>query len=176
MPDKVTGEIVNYAEFEAKVKRALAVVGDLTPAFVSVASDWYRSNEQAFIVDDGPGQYEDLSETYKGQKIRRLGYAYPILKYSGRLQNSVVVANSGDSVREITPKSMILGTNVDYGIYHQSSGPREKMPYRPFLINKDLQGSHMHIYSAGIMRWNRIIETFVTRQIQRIYPGALKWH
>ena len=50
------------------------------------------------------------------------------------------------------------------------------MPYRPFLINKDLQGSHMHIYSAGIMRWNRIIETFVTRQIQRIYPGALKWH
>jgi phage gpG-like protein len=34
-------------------------------------------------------------------------------------------------VEEVGPDRLVWGSRVPYGVYHQSSAPRTKIPYRP---------------------------------------------
>jgi hypothetical protein len=185
----VKGELVLTPSFFRKVALALSVTGDLKVPFMLIASDWYKDNRQIENLK-GPGMYPDYKgerddtakESYapRGKKVkdgltpymrkkkREVGFVYPLLKYTGRLLRSITVPGAEDAVMIVGPKSLVLGTSVDYAIYHQSAAPRKKMPYRPMIFNKAVYGGHANIYQSRIKRYNRILEVYIRKKMRSI--------
>lgn len=185
---KIDAELVGYAEFQKRVQSAVKAVGDLSPAFNSIANDWLKNNRQIFRLKS-KGQYKDLSTKpffaywertarfrkfyeggYKQMKKEKYGFAYPILKATGKLEKSLTDRNDPNCIVVLDSKSLIMGTNVEYGIYHQSARPRTKIPYRPFIINKEgvsTPTGKIDTWGKQSARWLRIIETYVSRQINK---------
>ena len=166
----ITGELVNFNEFTAKVNRAIAAVSDLSPVFLTIANDWYKDNHR--VIPEGgekqrEGQYEDLSDAYAEYKESTLGWTYPILRFDGWLAASITVPGSDGSLCVIGKQSLTLGTLIPYAIYHQSSAPRHKMPYRPFIFNKRVTGTYRNIYEQRYKRNLRSLETFVKNQVAK---------
>lgn len=137
----------NDKRFELAINRAIQEVQDLTIPFKQIAKDFYRS-ERAIFKLKGPGQYPDIggfnrneivgsrtrAEIAADRKEARFGFVYPLLKASGALEASVTTPDSPYSVLQINKQNMVLGTTIPYGIYHQSDGPRRKIPLRKFLF------------------------------------------
>lgn len=138
MAESFTSYIVdNDKSFKAAIQRAVDASGDLRVPFGLIAADFYRS-EQAIFALKSPGQYPDYvggeKSRYASAKEKKKGFRYPLLVYSGRLAASMLgPANSG-SINTIGPTTMLIGTSVPYGIYHQSDQPRTKIPLRKFLF------------------------------------------
>ena len=167
MPEPVSVKI-EYRQLQKRIASAVKAVSDLSPAFVSIASDWYRNNQLSFFVTTGAGLYQDLNEKYKIRKMKAVGFVYPILVFSGRLKDSVTNAGSGETIRQINATSMTLGSTVPYGVYHQSTEPRTVMPYRPFIINQTLKGEKMLIFKTAVKRWTRIIDSYIKRKLKTV--------
>lgn len=120
--------------FKQAVISASQAVGDLTVPFQQITKSWYQGNKAIFSLK-GPGQYQDLSPDYKKQKQKNYGFIYPILRAGGTLEDSITNASSEKTISRIINKNILeLGTSVDYGVYHQSLEPRNKIPFRPFLF------------------------------------------
>ena len=182
---KYDAELVGYGEFQTRIKKAIDAVGDLSPAFNSIANDWLKNNRQIFRLKS-KGQYKDLSTKpfvafwerdkrfrkfweggYKEFKKAKYGNEYPILKATGKLEKSLTDRNDPNAVIVLDKSTLIMGTNVPYGIYHQSSKPRTRIPYRPFIINKEGVSTPTGIidtWGKQSARWLRIIETYVKKQ------------
>lgn len=62
---------------------------------------------------------------------RRLGQDVRILRATGRLFESLVDSSSSDHVESIGREVLRWGSNVAYGVYHQSRRPRRVIPFRP---------------------------------------------
>jgi phage gpG-like protein len=93
----------------------------------------------------GGVRWPDLNEEYAARTHRSVGQR--ILRLTERLYGSLVGAGPGstaargisgrfvtgasDHIEEITVDSLRWGSSVPYGVYHQSSAPRSKIPYRP---------------------------------------------
>lgn len=63
-----------------------------------------------------------------------MGFTYPLLVRTGRLAKSMLGPSNAGSISKVTPLSLVFGTSVDYGIYHQSDVTRRKIPLRKFLF------------------------------------------
>jgi len=163
-----TIELKNAEEFRAALTRASAKVADLTIPLQLIAQDWFDSNAAIFSLK-GPGQYPDLSPTYKKAKQRQWGFIYPILKASGRLENSITDPGSPDSINEIRNKNtLIIGTAVPYGVYHQSDGPRKKLPLRKFLfIGPESQFTNKGRIAGRLERWTSILNDYVIQKMDQ---------
>lgn len=159
-------KIENDVKFRASLAAAKLAVGDLTIPLTLIAKDFYKS-EKAIFKLKGPGGYDDLKKETKEAK-RRGGFSvYPILKRTGRLEGSVTDPTHPDAVNQIINKSiLVIGTTVEYGIYHQSDRPRSKIPLRKFLFigpesrfaNSDQQGR--------VGRWTNILQGFVMQKLK----------
>lgn len=184
----VSYSVVADKAFVAQLERAKSVCDDLRIPFGQIVKDFHRS-EKAIFQLKGPGQYPDfkgkkVKETwktpgnpamrtrageltaYQNFKKRAAGFVYPLLKFSGKLEDSVTGEGSG-SIVEIGKQTLAIGTSVRYGVYHQSDDTRSKIPLRKFLFvgpesvkyasNKDLTGR--------LERWNNILNTFILRKM-----------
>lgn len=125
--------VENDEKFSRAIERSIGAVKDLKKPFAMIAKDFRKSRTAIFTLK-GPGAYPDLSPKYKKRKERIMGSAYPILKFSGALADSVTNEGDGNNITRINADSMELGTAVSYGIYHQSDSPRSKIPLRKFLF------------------------------------------
>ena len=123
----------NDRKFRDALKRASEVTQDLRVPFSLILSDFYRS-EQAIFNLKSAGQYPVISPKYGDAKQAAVGFKYPLLVRSGRLSASVLGPNNPGSVANVGPLSLIFGTSVPYGVYHQSDAPRSKIPLRKFLF------------------------------------------
>lgn len=154
-----------------------------------IASDWYKDNKQIGNLQ-GPGMYPDYvgdrDDTAKEQISKRgkkvkdgmtpymrrkqnaVGFVYPLLKFTGRLLQSITVPGAEDSVMIVGPKTLVLGTLVDYAIYHQSAAPRKKMPYRPMIFNKAVYGGHANIFQSRMKRYTRILDVYTRKKMRSI--------
>ena len=165
--------IENDRAFAAALDRATEQVSDLRFAFGDIARDWFKSNAAQFSLRDR-GQYPPLDPVYAKRKRRLAGRAIPILVgplrgggVSGRLRDSVTGTPNQDSVIQIGKQSMILGTTVPYGIYHQSDAPRQKIPLRKFLfIGPEAPASASSEVKGRLERWLKILETEVDRKLR----------
>lgn len=171
----------NDGKFQAAIKRAKTVTDDLTIPLTLISKDFYRSEKAIFQLQSA-GQYPDLggfnpSQIRPGQKLnnrelakkkkqKKWGFIYPILRGSGRLEASVTNAEDKNAVNQIVNKrTLIIGTTVDYAIYHQSDDPRKKLPQRKFLFigpessfaNSDQQGR--------VGRWLNILNSFILKKL-----------
>lgn len=182
---------VNSKEYDNAVKEALKKVSDLRPVFIQIAREFYKANRAIFTLKSA-GKYVDFTgkkirmtwspdrgrpsartrngdyTVYQWNKERKTGLkrGYPLLKYSGRLEKSITQQGSGEAITEITKKSVILGSAVPYGVFHQYG--TKVLPMRQFLFvdpattiwNGNVQ------FSRRNEAWVKAIDTFVARSMK----------
>lgn len=104
---------------------ALKTIGDQMARYYS--SESFASQGGVF-----GSAWADLSPIY----AKRKGKLFPgrgILVATGNMQDSFT-ADSDNS-------SLYVTNTAEYAVYHQSTEPRSKMPYRPFMaVNDDVKG------------------------------------
>jgi len=155
------------ADFDKKFAKALKDAGkkvqDLRVPLNLIRASWFRSNNAIFSLS-GPGQYKDLSEKYKVLKQKDAGFIYPILKRSGDLARSITNPSDENAIGKVLKdnQTLLVGTKVPYGVYHQSTKPRTVMPRRPFLFASAEQVAPSKI-NERIGSWTTIIEDWVAQ-------------
>lgn len=118
-------------DLQATLKAAREQISDFTIPFKLIGQQWFKSN-RAIADLKSPGKYQDLSPAYKKAKQRSWGFIYPILKASGRLLSSITSPGSESINLIINKQTLLLGSTVPYGIYHQLG--TAKMPARPWIL------------------------------------------
>jgi phage gpG-like protein len=119
-------------EFQKAIAKVVKEVDDLTIPFQEMTRSWFKSNRAIFALKS-PGKYTDLTANYKKQKVKAVGFIYPILKRSGRLADSITKPDSSDAITEIiNKKTLVLGSKVPYGSAHQFG--TKVLPQRPWIL------------------------------------------
>lgn len=160
-------EIDNDADFQKSIFDSLKVVDNLSFAFGQIARDFFKSNTAIFSLKN-EGKYPSLKEKY--QKVKDAKYGrQPILVASGKLRDSLTKKPNSDSIKNIGRKTLVLGTKVKYGIYHQSDAPRTKIPLRKFLfIGPEAPKFAPSRVTGRLQRWLAIIDTDVSRRLAKV--------
>ena len=167
---------INSEQYDEAVKEALKNVKSLKPVFIQIAREFYKTNRAIFTLKSA-GKYTDFKgklgrdgmTPYQRFKNRVIGNrGYPLLKLTGRLEESITVRGSAEAVEEMSDSSLVIGTRVPYGIYHQSEMARSKIPYRPFLF---LDPATTAVAPDGSLSrrseaWVRMINQYVMRSMK----------
>lgn len=155
-------KVDNDRRFREALRAAGEQVSDLTIPLTLIARDFYKSEKAIFSLQ-GPGQYPDLSTAYKASKLKAVNFVYPILKRSGRLASSVTDPSSSDAINQIINKNtLVIGTKVSYGVFHQSDAPRKKIPLRKFLfIGPEAPKFATSDQMGRLQRWTQILADYV---------------
>lgn len=177
------------SDFDKFVADAVKQVGDLRPAFIQIAREFYKANKAIFALK-GPGQYEDftgptIAQTWKNpgrpdkrvrdgnltayqyakQKATGLPKGYPLLKFSGALEGSLTNESDPKTVNIVSKESLTIGTTVPYGKFHQY-GTR-KMPMRPILFvdPSTTVWAGSPAFSRRNAAWAKAINNYVLRSL-----------
>lgn len=167
----ISYSVSNDAAFKAALARASASVSDLRIPFALIARDFYRS-QQAIFKLSGPGQYPDFKNggsqsRYAKAKLKAVGFQYPLLVRSGRLAASFGGPGAPLNVTKIEKLSLTMGTDVEYGSYHQSDAPRSKIPLRKFLfIGPEAKRFATSDQMGRLERWNNILNDHVLKAMK----------
>jgi len=147
--------------FKAALRKAGKEVQDLTVPLSSIRASWFRSNNAIFALKSA-GKYDDLSDIYKEQKQKKVGFIYPILQSSGRLKKSITDPSNGEAIGKIESdkQTLSLGTKVPYGIFHQMG--TVKMPQREFVFAGAEQVAPDEI-NKRVEIWTQIISDWVNQ-------------
>jgi phage gpG-like protein len=180
----VSYSVDNDMKFRKAVAAARDAVKDLTIPLTLIAKDFFKS-ERAIFQLSGPGLYPDLSTKpffafweqgelrreypggYKEYKQAKAGFVYPILKLSGALERSLTDPTDSNAVNFIVNKNtLIVGTRLQYAIYHQSDAPRTKIPLRKMLF----VGPEAPRWAVGdqvgrLERWLGILNGFLEQKM-----------
>ena len=164
----ITSYIVeNDRAFSAALKDAAKKGTDLRVALTLIRDDWRKANKAQFNLV-GEGQYPPLSAKYAERKAIKHPGA-PILVATGRLRDSLTIrGGTVDSISQIGKLSMILGTKVPYGIFHQSDGPRDRLPLRKFLFIGPEGRTRGDGTRGKLERWVAIIGAEMERQLKTV--------
>ena len=108
--------------------------GDLTDAMRDVAVIMRRASEQQFATEGGHTgeKWPELAVSTQRDRIRH-GFPpkHPILVRTHRAIDSLTRAADPEHIEEPSADSLRFGSTVPYLVYHQSSRPRHKIPFRP---------------------------------------------
>ena len=162
----------NDKRFRNALKKASEVTQDLRVPFGLILSDFYKS-QQAIWKLKGPGKYPPFKgpkdpktgkTKYQAQKIKKVGFDYPLLVRTGALAASLSGPNNKGSVSKITNLSLIFGSSISYGIFHQSDEPRKKIPLRKFLfIGPEAPRFASSDQIGRLERWTGYIDDHIAR-------------
>lgn len=190
MAEAFTSYIVdNDRRFRDAIQRAADATGDLRLPFALILADFYKS-EQAIFALKGPGQYPPFKNSvratslskkltgirrgqgydvtkspYQREKIKKVGFDYPLLVRTGSLSASLLSASAKGAVAIIGPTELTIGTTIQYGVYHQSDSPRKKIPLRKFLfIGPEASQFATSDQQGRPERWMNILNDHVLKQ------------
>lgn len=172
----------NDEEFRKSIDAALNAVGDLRTPFNLIANDFYRSQKAIFQLT-GPGQYPPFKRSagayksgkfstqtesqYQARKKKAVGFDYPLLVRSGKLAASLAGPGNSGNVTVISPLTLILGTTIAYGVYHQSDEPRRVIPLRKFLfIGPEAPRFAIGDTKGRLQRWTGYLTDYVERKMR----------
>lgn len=135
-------------QFSRAFSRFGDAVEDFTEAFEQIADDFYEGEEHMFSSGgSGAGGWAPLAAS----TVARKGSS-EILVETGILEDSLTSRSGAFSRFDLRPKRLEMGTQVPYGIYHQTGTSR--MPARPPVKLAEDQKSqwvqilHAHIVAA----------------------------
>lgn len=151
-----------------KLREAQKKVRDLTIPLTLIAQDFFKSRRAIFKLKS-EGQYPDLNEVYKERKQNEVGFAYPILKYSGRLEKSITnPAHPEAIINIVNKKALDVGTKVPYGIFHQEG--TKNIPQRKFLFvgPESIKNAGGDSFKGTAQRWAGIIDNYLADQLSLI--------
>lgn len=167
----------NDRKFRNAINRASRAVDDLRVPFGLIQKDFYRSEKSIFGLKSA-GQYPDFKDggsesRYAKAKLKRVGFKYPLLVYSGALAASLLNPSAAGAVAQATSNSLTIGTTIPYGIYHQSDQPRHRIPLRKFLFI----GPEAPTFATSDMmgrpeRWLNILNDFVLKKARQEIGSA----
>jgi phage gpG-like protein len=107
---------------------------DLTEQMRDVATILRRASEAQFDTEGAHTgeKWPELAISTQRDRARH-GFPpkHPILQRTHRLMDSLTRAVDPDHIEEPSADSLRFGTRVPYAVYHQSSRPRHKIPFRP---------------------------------------------
>lgn len=179
---KATGfdwAIENQRAFESKLDELGKATSDFRIPFGLISMDWYRSNRKLFTLQS-KGLYQDLSPSrgedgnptttsnYKDQKLKDVGFIYPILVgKTGRLSSSILNKGHKDAVLFIGRKELQMGSSTPYAKYHQSDAARSKIPQRKFIFidGGPADKSSDSSINGRRERWLNIIDTHISQLV-----------
>jgi len=123
-----------YFEVEGDVQLARSLsrfgnsVKDYRPAFRDIIKLFYEMEKKQFESEGGYGSggWAPLSADYDEWKAKNFP-GKPILQLTGKLM-SALTNKTGETIQEIEPLLLKLGTNLKYGLFHQTG--TKKMPAR----------------------------------------------
>lgn len=185
---------VDTIKVTRSLQEAANTVGDLRPAFIAITKTWLKGNKSLFKLKSA-GRFADyvgpkVRETwkdpgipenrtrdgnltaYQNAKKKKVGFVYPMLKFTGRLEKSITDGGSPEFINVISKLSLTLGSAVPYGIYHQSEEPRKtRLPMRKFLFI-DPTNVNADPEAAFDTKYRKIIEDFVNRTLGKAGIGA----
>lgn len=166
MPIATSYSVDNDRKFTRALNALAALTDDLTIPLTLISKDFYRS-EQAIFNLKGPGRFPDLALSTKAHKKRAGKPVYPILVFSGKLKKSMTEPNSEGSINEIiNNKTLVIGTRIPYGIFHQEG--TKKMPMRKFLfIGPEAPTFADDDQKGRLERWLGIINGYIDQVKQR---------
>lgn len=153
---------VDDSGFKKLMATAYKKTGDLTVPLNIIADEWLKGNEVFYRFTSGPpALWKDLSLSTKKSKQSMFGYIYPVLFATGRLLASITHPRGQETIADVVGKqSLILGTRVPYGQYHQTR--------RPFIIwgaEQVSSGSNWETpTNERIERWKDILNSWITSQ------------
>lgn len=182
--------IENDRLFKQAIDRALLEVNDLKLPFNQIAFDWYKSNKAMFLLKSA-GKYPDFKgpkigqtwatgerarpdkrirnpsmTAYQDYKFRKYGFDYPLLKATSRLEKSITDPKDAETIFYNTGTGLVLGSQVPYGIYHQSDAPRKKIPLRKFLfIGPEAPRFATTEQMGRPERWLNIINNYIVKKM-----------
>lgn len=170
----------NDKKFRRALAKASTVSQDLRVPFGLILKDFYKS-EQAIFKLKGPGKYPVFKgevnprtgkTRYQQEKIDDVGFDYPLLVRKGRLAQSLLGPNNPGSVSKITPLSLVWGTSVPYGIYHQSDEGRSKIPLRKFIfIGPEAPSFATSEQMGRLQRWQGYLTDHIAREARKALNG-----
>ena len=135
--------------FHRRFTRFVSDLTDLSPAFEEMADAFGEWEQQVFATRGG-----SAGAPWKPRKAPTGGW--PLLVRTGALRASL----TGPSVRQITPRRMVLGTNDPKAGFHQT-GTR-KMVARPLV----------RLTAANKAQWTRIIHAYLLKSATGRLAGA----
>lgn len=174
---------------DRKFAKALAFAGkrleDLRVPLNLIANDFYKS-EKAIFQLKSEGQYPPLGglnsstktrfrgkdmtrrQAAEARKIEKVGFAYPLLKRTGLLERSLTNRSDTNAVNDIVGnKTLIIGTLVEYGSFHQSDRSRSKIPLRKFLfIGPEAKKFATSEQIGRLQRWVAILQDYIKKSIE----------
>lgn len=194
----ISYQIENEIIFRSAIRDARKKVSDLSIPFSLIARDWFKSNKSIFNLK-GPGGYPPFKHSiaftkisqrtgrpygsgvtttkspYQIHKIKRFGFDYPLLRATGKLEQSVTEITSSSAVYQNDGKSLFIGSKIDYGLYHQSDRARSKMPLRKFIfIGPEAARFAPSSLTGRGQRWLKILETFIAREMGTSFNVAVR--
>lgn len=136
-------------EMQRTLHRWSDTLNDMRPAWNAIADRFARLEEAQFRTEGrrASGGWAPLSPRYAAWKAKR----YPgrrILERTGDLQRSLTVRPFG--VEVIERKFMAIGSDIDYGAYHQW-GTRHMPRRRPVEVDE-----------AEKREWTKITQRMIT--------------
>ena len=163
---------------DKKFRNALKVAGekssDMRVPFGLISRDFYKS-EQAIFKLKGPGKYPkfqgpvnpETNETrYQSEKKKAVGFDYPLLVRTGSLAASVLGPNNKGSINQITKLSLIIGTSIPHGIYHQDAKDVNRL--RKFLfIGPEAPSFATSEQMGRLQRWQGYLQDHIANESRK---------
>ena len=124
-------------QFKAVLESIRGKVSDLRIPFAQIRREFFKGNKAIFALK-GPGKYADFKNTkggwaYRLLKRRILGSEYPLLRFSGALEDSLTNPTDSMAIDRVVDKlTLFVGTRIPYAHFHQT-GTRV-MAKRPVLL------------------------------------------
>ena len=177
----------NDRKFRTKLSEVLEKSGTLRTPFNLIRNDFYKSEKAIFRLK-GPGEYPDFGGfrpfkfvKYHGasmtvmqrsrlKKEEKYGFAYPLLKATGKLEASVTSPSAEGSLNDIKDTYMIIGSTIPYFKYHQSDlQPRKRVPLRKLLFI----GAEGNVQAVGdipgrLTRWLGYLDQYYKAYFKKI--------
>jgi phage gpG-like protein len=167
---------------------------DLRTPFREITASFFKTNKAIFKAKSKQGYFEDLSSKplyafwldddspavsknndskffpggYKDLKKKTHGFVYPILKASGRLEESITNPADSDALESVVNKNvLILGTRVPYATWLQEG--TKKMPKRPFLLfgNENEGFARTTTAKRRFQRWKEVLEKYCADTLRK---------
>jgi phage gpG-like protein len=129
---ELEAEVVNFNQIKKMMDDFIKAFGSARVPLSSVLTYWHKWNASNIFGLSGPGQYKDIDEAYKDYKEAAVGFIYPILKFDGVLEASVTSQESNYAVVELGDDYLIMGTSLEYALYHQNG--TDNLPQRQVII------------------------------------------
>lgn len=153
---EVKFEVAGEKQIVRRFEGFTANLDNLVPAFKKILKSFYAGEKKQFETEGGwgSGGWMPLSPSYAARKDPALKILESSSGDLGRALRGEVPANTQGNVEIIESNMLIMGTDIDYAIYHQK-GTR-KMPMRKPIELPEAERKkwtsiiHKHIWKGGV--------------------------